>query len=87
MALIYKRPIHSHREDPDQDTSLRERARLSDAVSRRLHVAALRAERNAFFQMQASNLINDETLNRLMRETDLAESAVLSRGGKRQTHG
>lgn len=87
VALIYKRPIYSHKEDPDLDVSLRDRARLSETVSRRLHVAALRAERTAFFQMQAANLINDETLSRLMRETDLAESAVLSRGGKRQTHG
>jgi CPA1 family monovalent cation:H+ antiporter len=82
VALIYKRPVHSMSDDPDQDDSLRDRARLAETLSRRLHVAALRAERSEFFRLQAANQINDETLTRLLRETDLAESAILSRGGK-----
>lgn len=80
VTLVYKRPTHSH---PDLDESLRTRARRSEAIARRLHLAALRAERTAFFKLQADNAINDETLTRLLRETDVAEAAVQLRGGKK----
>ncbi|MGI4856231.1 MAG: Na+/H+ antiporter [Janthinobacterium lividum] len=87
VSKVYRRPLHLLSENPDDDESLRERARRADALNRRFHIAALRAEREAFFRMQASNAINDETLTRLLRETDLAESAVLTRGGRSHAEG
>lgn len=83
VALVYKRPLAFYHDGPEQDEDLRTRARRSQSISRRLHVAALRAERAEFFRLQASHAINDETLSRLLRETDLAEAAIQMRGGKK----
>ncbi len=82
VSAAYKRPLHLLADGGDIDESLRDRARRSEKIARRMHIAALRAERSEFFRRQASNAINDETLTRLLRETDLAESAILLRGGR-----
>ncbi|WP_213767692.1 Na+/H+ antiporter [Caballeronia sp. dw_19] len=82
VALVYQRPLHSESDDLLEEGSARRRAENAASIARHLHVTALRAERAELFRRRASNVINDETLTRLLRETDLAESAVLSRGGK-----
>jgi monovalent cation/hydrogen antiporter len=45
----------------------------------RLRMAALRAERAELLRLRASQTINDETLNKLMRELDLSETAIVNR--------
>jgi CPA1 family monovalent cation:H+ antiporter len=39
----------------------------------------MRAERKALLALRASQEINDETLNKLMREVDLSETALTAR--------
>jgi len=87
VALVYRRPLHSRSDDPTHEESVRKEAETSALIARRLHITALRAERAELFRRQASNAINEETLTRLLQETDLAESAVLSRGGKPHSAG
>ncbi len=45
----------------------------------RLRMAALRAERTELLRLRASQTINDATLNKLMRELDLSETAIVNR--------
>jgi Na+/H+ antiporter len=82
VALVYQRPLHAHSDNPEDAENGRRNAEKSALIARHLHVLALRAERSELLRRQSTNQINDETLTRLLRETDLAESAVLSRIGK-----
>jgi hypothetical protein len=54
-------------------------ARHSEAVEAKLRMAALRAERATLLKLRADQTINDETLNKLMREIDLSETAIVTR--------
>ncbi|RDK04082.1 Na+/H+ antiporter [Paraburkholderia lacunae] len=58
----------------------RELARRADALEFRMKLAAMRAERKALLALRNTQKINDETLNKLMREVDLLETALTSRG-------
>jgi CPA1 family monovalent cation:H+ antiporter len=60
-------------------------ARKSEQVETRLKMAALRAERAELLRLRSLQHINDETLNKLMREVDLSETAIVNR--KRGTAG
>jgi CPA1 family monovalent cation:H+ antiporter len=42
-------------------------------------MAALRAERAELLRLRSLQEINDETLNKLMREVDLSETAIVNR--------
>lgn len=75
VSVVYKRPLQSLT-DGETDEDLRERARRSQQLANRFHLAALRAERAEFLRRHARDAINDETLSRLLRETDLAESGI-----------
>ncbi|WJF90274.1 Na+/H+ antiporter [Paraburkholderia bonniea] len=55
-------------------------ARRAEALERQMKLAAIRAERATLLSLRSTQQINDETLNKLMRETDLAETALTSRG-------
>ncbi|WP_153098969.1 Na+/H+ antiporter [Paraburkholderia hayleyella] len=57
-----------------------ERARRADALERQMKLAAMRAERATLLSLRSTQQINDETLNKLMREVDLSETALTSRG-------
>ena len=48
-------------------------------VETKLKMAALRAERSELLKMRTRQAINDETLNKLMREIDLSETAIVNR--------
>lgn len=76
ISAIYRRPILATSEEDE----LRERALHADTFTRRLHIAALYAEREELRRLHAANRINDELLLKLIRETDYAETAILSRG-------
>jgi CPA1 family monovalent cation:H+ antiporter len=52
-------------------------ARKSEQVETRLKMAALRAERAELLRLRSLQHINDETLNKLMREVDLSETAIV----------
>ncbi|QSN61396.1 Na+/H+ antiporter [Caballeronia sp. M1242] len=54
-------------------------ARRSEIVETRLRMAALRAERAEVLRLRTDQAINDETLNKLMREIDLSETAIVNR--------
>ncbi|WP_248320883.1 Na+/H+ antiporter [Caballeronia sp. Sq4a] len=54
-------------------------ARRSEIVETRLRMAALRAERAELLRLRTDQAINDETLNKLMREIDLSETAIVNR--------
>jgi monovalent cation/hydrogen antiporter len=60
-------------------------AKRSELMETRLKMAALRAERAELLKLRYAQAINDETLNKLMREIDLSETALVSR--KRGTGG
>ncbi|WP_345812596.1 Na+/H+ antiporter [Paraburkholderia sp. PREW-6R] len=57
----------------------RELARRADALEFRMKLAAMRAERQTLLAMRTRHQINDETLNKLMREVDLSETALTVR--------
>lgn len=54
-------------------------AKKSELVETRLKMAALRAERAELLRLRSLQEINDETLNKLMREVDLSEMAIVNR--------
>ena len=45
-----------------------------------MKLTAMRAERVTLLDLRGSQLINDDTMNKLMREVDLSETALLTRG-------
>ena len=63
----------------DDEQESRELARLADALEFRMKLAAMRAERKTLLALRNSQQINDETLNKLMREVDLSETALTAR--------
>jgi Na+/H+ antiporter len=63
----------------DEEQEPRELARRADALEFRMKLAAMRAERKALLALRNSQDINDETLNKLMREVDLSETALTVR--------
>ncbi|MDP9154353.1 MAG: Na+/H+ antiporter [Pseudomonadota bacterium] len=62
----------------DEEESRRS-ARQSEMVETKLKMAALRAERSELLKLRTRQAINDETLNKLMREIDLSETAIVNR--------
>jgi Na+/H+ antiporter len=75
LAERYRRRIAvaSDGEEHRQDATLR------DGVSRRLRAAAMRAERAELRRLRLSDAINDQTLNKLLREIDLDDAAMRNR--------
>jgi CPA1 family monovalent cation:H+ antiporter len=63
----------------DEDSEPRELARRADALEFRMKLAAMRAERKTLLELVSAQEINDETLNKLMREVDLSETALTAR--------
>jgi CPA1 family monovalent cation:H+ antiporter len=55
-------------------------ARRADALEFQINLAAMRAERAALLALRSAHEINDETLSKLMREVDLSETALTTRG-------
>jgi Na+/H+ antiporter len=62
-----------------EDEAPRKAARQMEMVEVKLRMAALRAERAEFLRLRNQEAINDETLNKLMREIDLAETTIVNR--------
>jgi monovalent cation/hydrogen antiporter len=65
------------------ETAPRERARRSEALEFQMKLAAMRAERVELISLRNTQKINDETLSKLMREVDLTENALVTRGKTR----
>jgi CPA1 family monovalent cation:H+ antiporter len=63
----------------DDDQAPRELARRADKLEFRMKLAAMRAERKTLLDLRNTQRINDETLNKLMREVDLSETALTAR--------
>ncbi|MFM0404175.1 Na+/H+ antiporter [Paraburkholderia aspalathi] len=63
----------------EDEQAPREMARRADALEFRMKLAAMRAERKVLLALRNSQAINDETLNKLMREVDLSETALTVR--------
>ncbi|HEX7908429.1 MAG TPA: Na+/H+ antiporter [Paraburkholderia sp.] len=63
----------------DEEREPRELARRAEALEFRMKLAAMRAERRTLLGLRSSQAINDETLNKLMREVDLSETALTAR--------
>jgi monovalent cation/hydrogen antiporter len=63
----------------EEEQAPREMARRADALEFRMKLAAMRAERKALLALRNSQAINDETLNKLVREVDLSETALTAR--------
>lgn len=78
---MYRRRLESLGEDE----APRVAAKKSELMETRLKMAALRAERAELLRLRAVQDINDETLNKLLREVDLSETAIVNR--KRGTAG
>jgi len=67
----------------DADRDLSAHARRAEALELEMRLAAMRAERAALLKLRNGMQINDETLAKLMREVDLSETAMTSRGRNR----
>jgi CPA1 family monovalent cation:H+ antiporter len=63
----------------DDEQEPRDMARRAAALEFRMKLAAMRAERKTLLALRASQQINDETLNKLMQEVDLSETALTAR--------
>jgi monovalent cation/hydrogen antiporter len=75
VMSIYRRRL----EQLGEDEAPRVAAKKSEIVETRLKMAALRAERAELLRLRAAQTINDETLNKLLREVDLSETALVNR--------
>ncbi|MFM0048712.1 Na+/H+ antiporter [Caballeronia grimmiae] len=75
VMSIYRRRLASL----GDDEAPRAAAKRSEMVETRLKMAALRAERAELLRLRSEQAINDETLNKLMRELDLSETAIVNR--------
>jgi CPA1 family monovalent cation:H+ antiporter len=64
----------------DDDGSRSSHARRADALELEMRLAAMRAERATLLALRNGQKINDETMNKLVREVDLTETALTSRG-------
>jgi monovalent cation/hydrogen antiporter len=65
------------------ETAPREQARHAEALEFQMKLAAMRAERAVLVSLRNTQKINDETLSKLMREVDLSETALITRGRAR----
>ncbi len=63
----------------DDKQTLREAAHLGERMDTALRTTALRAQRHTLFKLRRSQKINDETLNKLLSEIDLADAAIFTR--------
>jgi CPA1 family monovalent cation:H+ antiporter len=57
-----------------------EQARRAEALEFQMKLTAMRAERAVLLALRNEQKINDVTLNKLMREVDLSETALITRG-------
>jgi len=67
----------------DDDGTRSGRARHAEALEMEMRLAAMRAERATLLALRNGQKINDETMNKLVREVDLSETALTSRGRAR----
>ncbi|CAM2182107.1 Uncharacterized Na(+)/H(+) exchanger YjcE [Paraburkholderia sacchari] len=67
----------------DADRDLAKHAREAEALELQMRLAAMRAERATLLDLRNRQTINDETLTKLMREVDLSETAMTTRGRNR----
>jgi CPA1 family monovalent cation:H+ antiporter len=67
----------------DESKAPSEQARRAEALEFQMKLAAMRAERAVLLALRNGQKINDETLNKLMREVDLSETALITRGAAR----
>jgi hypothetical protein len=63
----------------DDEQEARDLARRADALEFRMKLMGMRAERRALLALRSTQAINDETLNKLMSEVDLSETALTAR--------
>jgi CPA1 family monovalent cation:H+ antiporter len=75
VMSLYRRRLEAYGEEE----ASRRAARQSEVVETKLKMSALRAERVELLKLRADQTINDETLNKLMREIDLSETALVTR--------
>jgi monovalent cation/hydrogen antiporter len=64
----------------DEKTAPSEMARRAEALEFQMKLAAMRSERAVLVSLRNAQKINDETLSKLMREVDLSENALITRG-------
>ncbi|MBN3814774.1 Na+/H+ antiporter, partial [Paraburkholderia sp. Ac-20347] len=67
----------------DADRDLSKHAREAESLELQMRLAAMRAERATLLDLRNKQTINDETLAKLMREVDLSETAMTTRGRNR----
>ncbi|WGS50167.1 Na+/H+ antiporter [Paraburkholderia sp. D15] len=72
---LYRRRLASL----DDEQESRDLARRAESLEFTMKLAAMRAERKTLLALRNSRTINDETLNKLMREVDLSETALTAR--------
>ena len=73
---VYRRRLASLGSDGKTPSEV---ARRMETLEQQMRIAAMRAERAVLLKLLADQKINDETLNKLMREVDLSETAVVTR--------
>jgi CPA1 family monovalent cation:H+ antiporter len=73
---VYRRRLATLGDEQEEQLEL---ARQADALEFRMKLSAMRAERKVLLSLRNTQAINDETLNKLMREVDLSETALTAR--------
>jgi len=64
----------------DTDRARSAHAGRAEALELQMRLAAMRAERATLLALRNQQKINDQTMTKLMREVDLSETALTSRG-------
>ncbi|MDE1181523.1 Na+/H+ antiporter [Paraburkholderia sp.] len=76
---LYRRRLATLTDDAEPA----QEARRAEALEFKMKLAAMRAERTALLALRHAQKINDTTLSKLMREVDLSETALTTRGKSR----
>ncbi|WP_193727837.1 hypothetical protein [Paraburkholderia franconis] len=76
MMDVYRRRLDTL----TSEGNLADGARRAEALEFQINLAAMHAERAALLALHNAQEINDETLSKLMREVDLSETALTTRG-------
>lgn len=74
---------YRHQLDPAPDSGeARERARSLDLADQALRIKALRAQRLELYRLRRENLIDDETMRKVLGELDVQEAWLTSKAGR-----
>ena len=72
----YRQRIYEVAADAEEADTSRADALLASALSKKLRLTALHAERAELYRLRTKNQVNDTTMRALVREIDLTEVSL-----------